>query len=141
MLSIRECYLLRNKPWESFFKQYIVPSSIKVFDVSHCYWLEAEVICCCITKMENLEELSIQDTKMSLKKMSLVFEACEKVVKLSMTLKEDNLDEFKEGVMENASLQYLKNGFSKLTRLELFAFVVPSGDITKTWLVPLGVLM
>jgi len=29
--------------------------------------------------MENLEELSIEDTRMSLKKMSLVFEACKKI--------------------------------------------------------------
>ena len=90
--------------------------------------------------MENLEELSIQDTKMSLKKMPLVFEACKKIVKLSMDLKEDNLDKFKKGVMEKSSLSCLKKGFRKLTKLKLFIFVVPSGVFFKTWLVPLGVL-
>ena len=110
--------------------------------MSHCYWLKAKVLLRCITKMENLEELSIQDTRMSLKKMPLVFEACKKIVKLSMTLKEDNLDDFQKGAMEKDSLKCLKKGFRKLTKLELFVFVVPGGasHYTKSWLVPLGVL-
>lgn len=90
--------------------------------------------------MDNLEELSIEDTRMSLKKMPLVFEACKRLTKLSLDLKEDNLDEFKKGVMEKSSLKCLKKGFRKLTNLELFVYVVPNGPFSKTWLVPLGVL-
>ena len=32
--------------------------------------------------------------------MPLAYEACKKIVKLIMTLKENNLDEFKKGVLE-----------------------------------------
>ena len=69
-LSISECYFLLNKPWMRFFKQYIFPSSITVFDVSHGYWLKAKVICRCITKMENLKDLPIQDTRKWLKQLT-----------------------------------------------------------------------
>ena len=110
--------------------------------MSHCYWLKAKVLLRCIIKMENLEELFIQDTRMSLKKMPQVFEARKKIVKLSMTLKEDNLDEFKKGAMEKESLKCLKKGFRKLTKLELFVIIDPNGKLcsTKSWLVPIGVL-
>ncbi len=93
-------------------------------------------------KLPNLEELDIQDTRISLKKMPKVFEACQKIVKLSLTLKEDNLDEFKKGVMEKESLKWLKKGFRKLIKLELFVIIDPNGKLcsTKSWLVPIGVL-
>lgn len=91
-----------------------------------------------------MEELYIQDTKMSLTKMPKVFAACQRIVKLSITLMEDNLDKFQKGVMEEATLKILKNGFRKITHLKLFAFVVPNeGQMygsTKSWLVLLGVL-
>lgn len=93
--------------------------------------------------MPNLEELYIHDTRMSLKKMPLVYESCQKIVKLSLTLKEDNLDEFKKGVMEKSSLKWMKNGFQKITHLKLFRFAVPSGDGIinfNTWLAVIGVL-
>jgi len=79
---------------------------------------------------------------MSLKKMPKVFEACQKIVKLSLTLKEDNLDEFKKGVIEKSSLKWMKRGFRKITHLKLFPFVVPSGDGAndRAWLAVIGVL-
>jgi len=43
-LSISECYFLLNKPWMRFFKQYIFPSSITVFDVSHGYYTKPILI-------------------------------------------------------------------------------------------------
>ena len=117
-LVLSECYYLSNKPWKRFFKVYISPSSITVCDVSHCYWLKAKVLLRCITKMPNLEELDIQDTRMSLKKMPKVFEACQKIAKLSLTLKEANLDEFKKGIIEKSSLKWMKKGFKKITHLQ-----------------------
>jgi len=92
--------------------------------------------------MPNLEELHIEDTRMSLKKMPKVFEACQKIKKLSLTLTEDNLDEFKKDVMEKSSLKWMKKGFKQITHLKLFTFVVPSGIKTnsKAWLAPITVL-
>lgn len=104
------------------------PSMITVCDFSHCYWLKAKVLFHCIKKMPNLEELYIQDTRMALKKMSQVFEFCKKIVKLSMTLKDENLDQFQKGVMDETSLKWMNVGFQKITHLKLFAFVVPSGE-------------
>ena len=73
-----------------------------------------------------------------------VFAAWQKIVKLSMTIMEDNLDKFQKGVMEEASLECLKNGFQKITHLKLFVLVAPNeGEYyssAKSWLVPLGVL-
>ena len=68
--------------------------------------------------MPNLEELYIQDTKISLRKMPKVLAACQKIVKLSMNLLEDNLDKFQKGVMEEATLKCLMNGFRKVTHLK-----------------------
>ena len=94
--------------------------------------------------MPNLEELYIQDTKISLRKMPKVFAACQKIVKLSMTIMEDNLDKFQKGVMEEATLKCLKNGFQKITHLKLFVLVAPNEGkyftSAKSWLMPLGVL-
>jgi len=92
--------------------------------------------------MPNLEELYIQDTRMSLKKMPKVFEACQKIVKLSLTLKEANLDEFQKGVMEKSSLKWMKRGFRKITHLKLFPFIIqsPIKFHPKVWQVALGLL-
>jgi len=69
--------------------------------------------------MTNLEELRVDDTKVSLSHFPKIFEACQKVVKLSFTLSEKKL---KEELIEKASLDMLKKGFAKLTHLNMFNF-------------------
>ena len=136
-LVMTECYYLRAKPLKKFFSQYMNPSTIIVCDVSHCYWLRARTLTKCIIQMPNLEELYIHDTKMTLKKMPKIFQACQKIVKLSLTLKEDNLKQFQESVIGKEPMKWMKKGFAKITHLKLFTFVVPYAE---KWRAAIGVL-
>jgi len=69
--------------------------------------------------MTNLEELLVDDTKVSLSHFPNIFKACQKVVKLSLTLNGKSLN---EELIEKASLDLLKKGFAKLTHLKMFNF-------------------
>lgn len=95
----------------------------KRLDISHCYWLEPVTLCNIITQMTNLEELSIQDTQISLSHLPRIFEACKKIVRFSFTLRDTNLEQFKKDVAGKKDC--LKQGFSRLTHLKIFTFTVP----------------
>jgi len=69
--------------------------------------------------MINLEELLVDDTKVSLSHLPKIFEACQSLVKLSFTLNEKSLN---EKLVLKASLDLLKKGFAKLTHLKMFNF-------------------
>jgi len=69
--------------------------------------------------MTNLEELSVDDTKVSLSHFPKIFEACQSLVKLSFTMNEKSLNEEQ---LEKTSLDLLKCGFAKLTYLKIFNF-------------------
>jgi len=93
--------------------------------------------------MSNLEELSIHDTKISLSNLPELFEACQKIVKFSLTLSEKNLDQYKRGVMAKKSLNWIKQGFARITHLKIFSVVALNNDKfhhLQSWLVALGVL-
>jgi len=78
--------------------------------------------------MINLEELLMDDTKVSLSHFPKIFEACQKVVKLSFTLNGKSL---KEELMEKASLDLLKKGFNKLTYLKMFNFTTDEEAVSR----------
>jgi len=93
--------------------------------------------------MSNLEELSIQDTQISLRHLPRIFEACKKIVKFSFTLGDTNLEQFKKDTLEKVDL--MKQGFGRLTHLKIFMFTVtvPShivGYYYDSWLVLLEIL-
>ncbi len=95
--------------------------------------------------MDNLEELSIQDTKILLSNLPELFEACKKIVKFSLTLSEKNLDPYEEGVlMEKKSLDWIKQGFRRITHLKIISCVALNDDefyyLHQPWIVALGVL-
>jgi len=81
----------------------------------------------------------MHDTKMSLKKMPKIFAACQKIVKLSLTLKEDNLKQFRESVIWKEPMKWMKKGFRKITHLKLFPFIAPGYDYN-SWRTTIGVL-
>ena len=91
-------------------------------------------------QMTNLQELCVDDTKVSLSQFPKIFEACQSLVKLNFTLNERSLTN--EELIEKASLDLLKKGFSKLTHLKVFNFIkVKEGDCNnEPWLRPLQVL-
>jgi len=110
------------------------------FDASHCYWLPADTLTTAIIQMTNLEELKVEDTKISLGHLPQVFEACQKISQLGFTLAEKNLGKYQEDVMNKVSLDWMKKGFSRLTRLKIFAFALDENCYENSWLVTLGVL-
>jgi len=142
-LVTRECYFITARSLEPFITQKINPSLISMFDASSCYWLTASVLCHSIKQMDNLEELSIHDTKISLSNLPELFEACQKIVKFSLTLSEKNLDHY-ERVMEKKSLDWIKQGFRRITHLKIISCVALNDDefyyLHQPWIVALGVL-
>ncbi len=99
----------------------------------------------CIRKMVNLEELAVQDTLISLTQhMSQIFLHCKKIVKLGLSLKEQNLDKFQKGEGPgdvNPALLCVKESFSRLTNLKIFGFALNTTDsFFKSWFDILGVL-
>jgi len=89
--------------------------------------------------MINLEELIIHDTKISLAPLPNIFSACQKVVKLSFSLAEKNLDQYQENVMVKASFDGMVRGFQQLTHVKIFA-LAPSDYSIDSWPVIFGVL-
>lgn len=91
-LSINAWFFITSIPWKRFFRQHIQSPAITTFDASHCYWLLADDLIHSVIQMINLEQLNINDTKISLMHLPNIFATCHKVVKLSFTLIEKNLD-------------------------------------------------
>ena len=102
--------------------------------------------------MPNLEELFINDTKLGLSHLLQILKICKKVSKLSFSLVERSLDEFKEQpqrvtrsrsrlqAIETSNLSIMKQGFQKLTHLKIFTFVLGDAFYVDFWPVTLGVL-
>ncbi len=112
-----------------------------MFDASHCYWLSADFLINTVTKMTNLVELGINDTKVSLVHLPKLFESCQKLFKLSFNLAEKSLDTFKENVMAKESRDWLMGGFKRLRYLKIFTLGLSDfHQCTDSWLVVLGVL-
>jgi len=114
-----------------------------MFDASSCYWLPASVLCPSIKQMSNLEELFVQDTKISLSHLPELFAACQKIVKFGLTLSENNLNQYEEGVIVKESLDGIKQGFARITHLKIASCVPFNRDMyyhLQPWLLALGVL-
>lgn len=126
--------------WDRFFNRHIDPSLIRYFDASNCYWLQAEDLCRYIHQFTNLEELNIQDTKIRLGHLPQIFNACREITKLGFTLSEENLDEYEEGFTEKDILDWMTQGFGKVTHLKIFSFSTMFVQYDESWLVILGVL-
>ena len=97
----------------------------------------------CITKTVHIEELYVQDTKISpTQHLTQIFVHCKKIVKLGFSL---NLDKFQEdenlGDDVNPALICFKEGFSRPTHMKTYGFAFNTADrFSKIWLVILGVL-
>jgi len=113
-------------------------SNITRLNASHLHWIPAADLSSFIKKMPNLQELNIEDTKILLADLAPIFDSCKKIIKLSFTLAETNLDQFQSG----ASLDLLKKGFSQVTNLRTITFAqMIDKQAIPSWLVILGVLL
>ena len=125
--------------WNRFIGN-ITPSAVTTFDASNCYWLPADILCEAITRMSNLEELFIHDTKISLTHLLGIFEACEKIRKISFSLVEANLDSYQKSIIGRKSLQNIKFGFGRLTHLKIFPMSMDDDSPIDFWPVVFGLL-
>lgn len=118
----------------------INPSVITVFDCSSCYWIPAQALCTYIVRMGNLTELAIQDTRVSLQNLPRVFEACQRIVKLGLSLSKQSLKQYID-IGEDSMADLMTNGFHRVTHLKVLTCLAPSrrNDV-EPWLPTLRVL-
>lgn len=134
ILSIDYNSSMTSASWMDIFKGKN-PLSIKVFDAGSCYWLPiVGVLRPSIVKMTDLRELYIHDTQFSLGHLPVVFAACQKIVKLSLTIRERNLHAFEK------KNQTIRQGFERLTHLKISVFPSDERHSIESWLAILGVL-
>ena len=124
----------------TYIKQWIFPELITSFDLSHCYWISAEILLNAISSMSQLETLSIQDTNLNLVHVSKIFESCDRIIKLGISLVEDNWNNFELSLGSDLSktLETLSKGFGKLISLKIVASSCT--NYLHTWLVTLQLL-
>ena len=110
---ISQYYFLTPMYCDCLFQKHFSPLSLTSFDTSHVYWIPAKTLANAVVQMHNLEELSCQDTKLSLVHLLQIFKTCTKILKLSFSLLETVLDAFQE-VPES-----FLDGFGRLTHLKI----------------------
>ena len=140
VLDISQCYHVSLDPWQNFFQHHNFAPLLTVFNASSCYWLPASALCHSITLMTSLVELSVQDTEIRLIHFPKIFESCQKLLNLSFSLLENNLDQYQKGVMEKKAHDWLTKGFGNLTHLKVFALPSNMKHCMEVWLVIFGVL-
>jgi len=102
--------------------------------------LPVEALLETLSRMPNLEQLIIHDTKITLAHLPRIFKSCMKVNKLSFALAEENLDEFAESKMGQEDYGWLMKGFKRLTHIKLFTFNLDDENCCSSWRVTFGVL-
>jgi len=110
------------------------------FNASNCSWLSIESLLETLSKMPNLEQLIIHDTKITLAHLPTIFKSCPKLNKLSFKLAEENLDKFTESEMGEEDFSWLMKGFKRLTHLKLFTYNLSDNISSTSWPVTFGVL-
>jgi len=87
--------------------------------------------------MENLEELSIKGTKISLPHLARIFELCPKITQLDFTCYEIKWEDIQKAVMEqNHSIDSIIQGFKKLTSLKVSTSILDARDyLNDPWLI------
>lgn len=134
MLTIGQCYFLTPLYCNRLFQKNFSPLLLTTFDASHGYWIPAETLANAVAQMHNLQELHIQDTKLSLFHLLRIFRTCERILKLSFSLLETNLDAFQK-VPES----FLR-GFGRLTQLKTFTINQSENHTAVSLPVTLGML-
>ena len=133
-LVISQYYFLTPMYCDRLFQKHFSPLSLTSFDTSHGYWIPAKTLANAVVQMHNLEELSCQDTKLSLVHLLQIFKTCKKILKLSFTLLETNLDAYHE-VPES-----FLEGFCRVTHLKIFTINQSDIIAVDSWRVTLVIL-
>ena len=105
-----------------------MPSAVTTFNVNHNYWLPAELLAGAIIQMENLEELCIKDTLISLTTMANILTHCSEVTQLDFSFRfEEDWKNVDDG-LKVAILDSLSPNFKKLTSLKISTCVLDARD-------------
>lgn len=110
---LRNSYSITPVRFKHFFTEKIVCATVKVIDLSHCYWLPAATIITSLIHFKKLEELYVKDTKLSLKGAAEVFRKCRLLKKLSIDVKEKSWQNYSQ------VSHLLQDGIESLTSIQL----------------------
>ena len=137
---------LKPDLFDRFLRNCIRPLSsvISTLDFSHCYWLPAQILIDCIKHTENLKELYIHDTQLTLPILPLVLRTCPALTHLSFSFgREETWEEFSQAIetiyTRNAANMWAiyTESFSRLVSLKLF---LRNSAIPDFWLFLLRIL-
>lgn len=102
--------------------------------------MPADILLQVITKMENLTELGVKDTKMSFSHLARVFMTSQKITKLDLSYREKNWEDVKKGLTEE-NVVSITEGFKKLTTLKITTFSLDSRQyLNDPWVLIIRIL-
>ena len=111
-----------------------------MFDVNDCYWLPPELLSDAVIKLENLEQLNIRGTKVSVPHLARVFKACKKITQLDFSFVEKSWEEILD-VAGKESMGIITKGFKKLTSLKISTWWMDARDyLDDPWLLIIRIL-
>lgn len=116
---LRLCHCLTPIICQRFFSNSLVASTVQVLDLSHCFWLPEASLLGCLSALENLKELNVLDTELSLTSLILnVIPKCKYLIKLAVNIAEQTWDEFNFKLL--GSTERYRDHFQKLTHLRFY---------------------
>lgn len=121
---------------QRYFSSSLVSYTVQVLDLSHCFWFSETSLLGCLSELENLKELNVLGTKISLVSLILnVIQKCKILLKLSANISEPTWEDFNKkllGVPES-----YKENFQKFTELRFYVLDSSSPYI---WLLLFNIL-
>lgn len=134
--KLRKTFCLDPNICQRYFSSSLVSVSVQTLDLSHCYWLPETSLLGCLSELENLRELNVLDTKLSLSSLILnVIPKCKFLLKLSANISEPTWNDFNQKLL-GAPDNY-KEHFQKFTELNFYVLDSSSPYI---WLLLFNIL-
>ena len=134
------CYDVPPSMLCSFSNRWLAFEGLTVLDFSSCYWLPAQLITETASKLTQLEEIYLHDTRINLGHLAIIFKSCQRITKLSLSLTEVLYIDLIENLESLASStpQELFSNFQRLTYLKVM--VVTSTYYIESWPIALELL-
>lgn len=124
-VSVYQCYSVTEELFYSYIKNWVCPEIVTCLDVSHCYWLPRDSLYDVVLSMKHLNSLHVEDTKLNLSDLSIIFKMCKQIASIGISVTENDLKAFqmirRNGTLSSA-LPSLSDGFAKLTDVKILAF-------------------
>ncbi len=111
-------------------------SNITSINLSHCFWVPSSILLASLSRLRNLNELHLTDTKLNLTHIQNVIQHCPKIVTLSISVIEKTWSEFMAKMM-GVNFKQIEESFKRLTCLKLHVLDASSPEI---WLLIFRIL-